>query len=52
MKIEKAYDVCCYECGEDFEQINIIESNVEDMYLCDDCLKELNTKINEYLKSK
>ena len=44
MKIERAYDVCCYECAELFEEINIIELNQEDIYLCDDCLKELNNK--------
>ena len=52
MQIEKAYEVCCYECGEPFEEINIIELSEEDIYLCDECLEELNTRINEHLKYK
>ena len=52
MQIDRAYEVCCYECGEPFEEINIIELSEEDIYLCDDCLKELNLKTSEHLKSK
>lgn len=52
MVIEKAYEVCCDECREGFEELNIIELSEEDVYLCDNCLQELNRKIVEHLAEK
>ncbi|MEG2787362.1 MAG: hypothetical protein RR942_06020 [Romboutsia sp.] len=60
MEISKAYNVCCNDCGvegieinEDFDaEINVIELSDQDVYLCEECLKVLCLKINEFLKDK
>lgn len=52
INISKGYDRSCNECGEYFEELNIIELNDIDVHLCETCLQGLNKTIVENLVDK
>ena len=52
MEKEKVCNVNCCECKGDFKKLNLIKLGEQDIYLCDECLQELNRKIVEHLAEK
>lgn len=52
INISKGHDRSCNECGEYFEELNIIELNDIDVHLCETCLQGLNKTIVENLVDK